>query len=121
MNEDLNDDASTYGCPYINNVGNAREVVPKIWEKYDSWREEIYKPISESVSVSEADEKAADFHTFQMMTDTAVDEGFEGIFAEKDYYTDEQWLTTNKFQRAWLSDDWDKNSRDILVSPVSFL
>ena len=81
MNEDLNDDASTYGCPYINNVGNAREVVPKIWEKYDSWREEIYKPISESVSVSESEEKAADFHTFQMMTDTAVDENFEGIFA----------------------------------------
>ena len=50
------------------------------------------------------------------MTDTAVAEGFEGIFSEKDYYTDEQWEITNMYQRAWLNDDWDKNARDLMMS-----
>ena len=50
------------------------------------------------------------------MTDTAVAENFEAIFAEKDYYTDEQWEITNMYQRAWLNDDWDKNARDLMMS-----
>mmetsp|Transcript_10832 Transcript_10832/g.13637 ORF Transcript_10832/g.13637 Transcript_10832/m.13637 type:complete len:113 (+) Transcript_10832:358-696(+) len=32
---DIHDDASTDGCPYINDVGIAREHDPTIWEKYD--------------------------------------------------------------------------------------
>ena len=64
MNSDLNDDAGTMGCPYINDVGNVREKEAKIWEKYNTWRQDIYEPISESVGVSLADEEAADFHTF---------------------------------------------------------
>ena len=50
------------------------------------------------------------------MTDTAVAESFDGIFAEKDYFTDEQWEITNMYQRAWLNDDWDKNARDLMMS-----
>ena len=41
MNPDLNDDASTSGCPYINDVGIARETESKLWVKYDSWKQEI--------------------------------------------------------------------------------
>ena len=50
------------------------------------------------------------------MTDTAVAENYDGVWAEKDYYSDEQWLITNEFQRAWLSDDWSKNARDLMMS-----
>ena len=64
MNSDLNDDAGTMGCAYINDVGNAREKETKIWEKYNTWRQDIYEPISESVGVSLTDEESADFHTF---------------------------------------------------------
>ena len=45
LNVDLSDDASTNGCPYINEAGTARENDAHIWEKYDSWREEINEPL----------------------------------------------------------------------------
>ena len=45
MNEDLHDDASTKGCPYINADGVARENDPAIWAKYDQWRLDINVPI----------------------------------------------------------------------------
>ena len=31
-NNDIHDDASTYGCSYINDVGNVREYDTDLWE-----------------------------------------------------------------------------------------
>ena len=51
-----------------------------------------------------------------MYTDTAVAENFEGIIKEEDYYTAHQWEITNEFQRYWLSDDYSKDARDLMMS-----
>ena len=116
LNPDLNDDASTNGCQWINDVGKARANDQSIWRKYDLWRAEIDKPLQESLGLSPDEEAVKDFHTYQTYTDTAVAENFEGIFKEKTFYTDEQWETTNEFQRAWLSDDYSPDARDLMMS-----
>ena len=116
LNSDLNDDASTDGCAYINTVGDARAADPTIWTAYDEWRELINEPLRQEVGVTAAEEEAADFVTFERFTDTAVAEDFEGIFKHGDYNTDKQWAITNQFQRAWLSDDYSKDARDLMMS-----
>ena len=52
------------------------------------------------------------------MTDTAISQDYEGLWKEKDFYTDEQWLVTNQYGRAWLTDERSKNSRDLMASRI---
>lgn len=116
LNPTTNDDASTYGCPFINEVGDDRAADPSVWTKYDGWRREVTEPIHESLNVTLEEEKNDDFHSFQILTDTAVAENFEGIINETDYFTREEWDITNEFQRAWLVDDYSDNARDLMIS-----
>ena len=118
MNDDINDDASDDGCPYIYQVSGARASTPSLWTKYDSWKEQIKEPIHESIGATEQEEDSADFHGFQMMTDTAISQDYEGLWKEKDFYSDEQWLITNQYGRAWLTDERSKNSRDLMASRI---
>ena len=116
MNRDLNDDVSDDGCPYIYQSAGARADTPSLWTQFDDWKAEIKEPIHQSIGVSYEDEDNADFHGFQMMTDTAISQDFEGLWKEKDYYTDDQWLIANQYGRAWLTNERSKNSRDLMAS-----
>ena len=64
MNDDVNDDASDDGCPYIREVSGARADTPSLWTKYDSWKGQIKEPIHESIGVPESEEDSATFHDF---------------------------------------------------------
>ena len=53
MNDDINDDASDDGCPYIYQVSGARASTASLWTKYDSWKDQIKQPIHESIGATE--------------------------------------------------------------------
>lgn len=52
INNDINDDASTDGCPYINKVGDVRKVDDTIWAKYQWMQEQTEKPVEEALDLS---------------------------------------------------------------------
>ena len=50
------------------------------------------------------------------MTDTAVALDFEGYPEHETYFSDDQWELTNEFQKIWLTDDYNKDARDLMMS-----
>lgn len=93
----INDDVSTSGCPYINNVGDAREQDTEIWAKYDWMKRETQGPLEEAFEVDQEYVDSLDFHHYQYMTDTAVALDFEGQLDHEDYFTEDAWEANNEY------------------------
>jgi len=51
-----------------------------------------------------------------LLTDTIVALDFEGDPKHKEYFSDEQWETLNEYQKVWLTADWSKDARDLMMS-----
>ena len=56
------------------------------------------------------------WHDYQLLTDTVVALDFEGVPEHENYFSDEQWEATNEYQKVWLTDDYSKDARDLMMS-----
>lgn len=116
-NHDINDDASTDGCPFINSVGRTREVDDSIWDQYAWMQEQTEGPIEEALDVDQSYiDDLKTWHEYQVMTDTAVALNFEGYPEHETYFSDDEWELTNEYQKVWLTDDYSKDARDLMMS-----
>lgn len=50
------------------------------------------------------------------MTDTIVALDFEGNPEHEPYFSDDQWELLNEYQKVWLTDDYNKDARDLMMS-----
>ena len=50
------------------------------------------------------------------MTDTVVALDFEGYHEHDQYFSDDEWELTNEYQKVWLTDDYSKDARDLMMS-----
>ena len=58
------------------------------------------------------------WHNYQYLTDTIVALDFEGVPEHSKYFSDEQWELLNEYQKVWLTDDWSKDARDLMISRI---
>ena len=50
------------------------------------------------------------------MTDTVVALDFEGYPEHEKHFSDDEWELTNEYQKVWLTDDFSKDARDLMMS-----
>ena len=50
------------------------------------------------------------------MTDTVVALDFEGYPEHEKHFSDDEWELTNEYQKVWLTDDYSKDARDLMMS-----
>lgn len=63
-NDDIHDDCSTDGCPFINEVRSANTDNEVLWSKYFYFRESIKEPLADSIGESVDYLDALTFHDF---------------------------------------------------------
>ncbi len=116
-NHDIHDDASTDGCEFINADGKKREVDDSIWAKYSWMQEQTQKPIEAALNLTqEYIDALTVWHNYQYLTDTIVALDFEGVPEHAEYFSDDQWELLNEYQKVWLTEDWSKDARDLMMS-----
>lgn len=69
-----------------------------------------------SAGKSVAEVEALNFHDYEKITDADFSRDFEGTMNHQDYFTPEQWLDAEMFQRFWLSEDFGPQGRDLMLS-----
>jgi len=74
-------------------------------------------PIEDALDVTQDYiDKLEKWHDYQILTDTVVALDFEGEPVHEQSFSDDQWELDNEFQKIWLTDDWTKDARDLMMS-----
>lgn len=115
-NDDIHDDCSTSGCPYINDIRHANEDDNVIWNKYQYYRDTTREAVAKSAGLPQEEVDAMTFHTYEGVTDADVARQFEGVLDVDAFFTPEEWLDSEMFQRFWLSEDFGEQGRDLMLS-----
>jgi len=77
-NDDIHDEVSYDGCPFIDDVEHTRVYDPEVFAPYDWMKAQDREPIQEMYNLSDEDVDALAFHSFESLTDEAVALEFEG-------------------------------------------
>lgn len=88
-NDDIRDDVSYDGCPYINEVESARLDDDEVYAAYDWMKNADRKPIQEMYDLSDEYMDSLNYHHFESLTDEAVGLDFEGYPVHETYFSDE--------------------------------
>ena len=96
-NNDIHDDASYDGCPYINEVEDSRLDDDAVYAAYKWMIEGTREPIKAMFNLTDEYIDSLNFHHFERLTDTAVGLDYEGYPEHATYFSDEQWELTHEF------------------------
>ena len=77
-NDDINDDVSYDGCPYINEAESARIDDPAVYEDFNWMMAGAREPIKEMYDLTDEYMDSLNYHHFETLTDEAVALDFEG-------------------------------------------
>lgn len=88
-NNDIHDDCSTSGCPYINELSSVNADDTLIWNKYYYYRETTKEAVAASIGESADQVEALGFHEYEWITDADIARAFEGVMSEGDFFTPE--------------------------------
>ena len=117
MNHDINNDADTDGCNWIEETIAPRLDCPAIWDNFEYMRADTREPVKACMNLTDDQIDNVIFHTYYHYTDAVVALNFEGTEHCKDkYFTDDIWLEMNEIQRVYLTDWFTKGARDLMVS-----
>lgn len=115
-NDDIRDDVSYDGCPYINTVEGARLNSDEVFGDYTWMIDQAREPIRELFNMTDEYIDTLNYHHFESLTDTAVALDFEGYPVHETYFSDEQWEVTHEFQKVILSLRDTKDASDLEIS-----
>ena len=88
-NDDINDDASYDGCPYISGVEDSRLDDEVIFTDYEWMKTQDKGPIEAVFNYTEEYVESLNYHHFEHQTDNAVALDFEGYHEHERYFSDE--------------------------------
>lgn len=117
-NDDIHDDVSFDGCPYISKTESRRIANPLVWDSYAWMREQTKRPLEELFDLTDDYVDSLDFHHFEKLTDDAVAIDFEGKPVHETYFSDEQWELTHEFQKVYLTERDNHDSSTLEVSRI---
>ena len=115
-NDDIHDDVSYDGCPYISNIEADRVDNETIFGPYEWMKEGVRSPMMKEFNLTAEYFDSQDYHGVYHMADTAVALDYEGYPEHETYYTDDEWELTHEFQKVYLSLRDSKNARALEVS-----
>lgn len=127
MNQDINNDADTNGCNWIDETNAPRLDCPAIWNNFEYMRADTREAVKACGNLTDAQIDDVIFHTYYHYTDAVVAVNFEGTDECKEkYFTDDTWEEMNEIQRVYLTDWFTKGTRDLMVSrllrkPLGFM
>ena len=96
-NDDILDDVSYDGCPYINEVEADRLDDPDVYSNFDWMMDGARDPIKEMYNLTDEYIDTLNYHHFETLTDEAVALEFEGYPEHETYFSDDQWELTHEF------------------------
>jgi len=96
-NNDILDDVSYDGCPYIDEVESARIDEPDVYTDYNWMMDGAREPIKEMYDLSDEYIDSLNYHHFETLTDEAVALDFEGQPEHETYFSDDEWELTHEF------------------------
>lgn len=102
-NNDIRDDASYDGCPFIEDVESARINDDEVFAPFDWMMDGAREPIQEMYNLTDEYMDSLNFHHFETLTDEAVAVDFEGWPEHSTYFSDEEWELTHEFQKVILT------------------
>lgn len=114
-NKDILNDADFNGCPYLVQNWDTRQYDRVVFKDYEYMKGDVRTPLAESLDIGKL-RTHVDYYDFYHLTDAAVAEQFEGVWAWEDYYTADQWLTTNEFQKVFLTLAFSVEGNDLISS-----
>jgi len=96
-NDDILDDVSYDGCPYINEVEAARLNDDSVYSDYDWMMDRDREPIQKEYNLTDDFMDSLNYHHFETLTDEAVALDFEGAPEHETYFSDDEWELTHEF------------------------
>lgn len=88
-NDDIHDDASYDGCPFIEDVESARINDDEVFAPFDWMMDGARGPIQEMYNLTDDYMDSLNFHHFETLTDEAVAVDFEGWPEHSTFFSDE--------------------------------
>ena len=88
-NNNIQDDVSTDGCPYINMVEKSRIDDDATYADYTQMVEDTREPLQSMYDLTDEYIDQLNYHFYERLTDTAVALEFEGQIKHEAYFTDE--------------------------------
>ena len=102
-NDDIHDDVSYDGCPFILDTEDARIDDPDVYADYMWMIDATRKPIGEMFNLTDEYIDSLNYHHYESLTDSAVAVDFEGYPMHETYFSDAEWETTHELQKIELT------------------
>jgi len=96
-NNDIHDDVSYDGCPFISATENARIYNATIFNPFNWMIEGTREPMKALYDLNDTYIDSLNFHDYERMTDTAVALDYEGYAEHETYFSDDQWELNHEF------------------------
>ena len=117
-NDDIHDDVSYDGCPYISTVEDSRVNDEAVWADFEWMIEGTREPIKAMYDLTDEYIDSLNYHHYERLTDTAVALDYEGYPEHETYFSDDEWELTHEFQKVYLSYRDTKDASNLECSRI---